>query len=202
MPRATRSSSWARTRQSWSATCCRSNRPGCRRDDGSCGWRGSRIRPGVDTRVRGRDRPRMGARTRDSLYGSSRRDRGLAHQTSHSPRRHRRAKGGSTSMRIEIFLDDESVPRQTLRPPTTLELDTEGLTDGPHRLRVHAIGDSGTVGVEEIPFTVRNGPGIAVVGLSDGDTVRGRVALLVNALASRPGEAFAAERRAPAAAIA
>src|SRR2546430_4316601 len=65
--------------------------------------------------------------------------------------------------------DDESVPRQTLRPPATLELDTEGLTDGPHRLRVHAIGDSGTVGVEEIPFTVRNGPGIAVVGLSDGD---------------------------------
>src|SRR2546422_11253918 len=97
-------------------------------------------------------------------------------------------------MRIEIFLDDESVPRQTLRPPATLELDTEGLTDGPHRLRVHAIGDSGTVGVEEIPFTVRNGPGIAVVGLSDGDTVRGRVPLLVNAFASRPGEAFEPER--------
>ena len=71
-------------------------------------------------------------------------------------------------MRIEIFIDDESVPRQTLVPPATLELDTEGLTDGPHRLRVHAIEDSGTIGVEVIPFTVRNGPGIAVVGLSDG----------------------------------
>ena len=75
-------------------------------------------------------------------------------------------------------------------PPATLELDTEGLADGPHRLRVHAIEDSGTVGVEEIPFTVRNGPGIAVVGLSDGDTVRGRIPLLVNAFASRPGDAF------------
>ena len=93
-------------------------------------------------------------------------------------------------MRIEIFIDDESVPRQTLEPPATLELDTEGLADGPHRLRVHAIDESGTVGVEEIPFTVRNGPGIAVVGLSDGDTVRGRVPLLVNAFASRPGDAF------------
>src|SRR2546427_670121 len=62
-------------------------------------------------------------------------------------------------MRIEIFIDDEPVPRQTLQPPATLELDTEGLADGPHRLRVHAIEDSGTVGVEEIPFTVRNGPG-------------------------------------------
>ena len=88
-------------------------------------------------------------------------------------------------MRIEIFIDEESVPRQTLEPPATLELDTEGLADGPHRLRVHAIEDSGTVGVEEIPFTVRNGPGIAVVGLSDGDTVRGRIPLLINAFASR-----------------
>src|SRR5262252_6429393 len=93
-------------------------------------------------------------------------------------------------MRIEIFIDDESRPRQALVPPATLELDTEGLADGPHRLRVHAIEDSGTVGVEEIPFTVRNGPGIAVVGLSDGDEVRGRVPLLVNAFASRPGDVF------------
>jgi mono/diheme cytochrome c family protein len=93
-------------------------------------------------------------------------------------------------MRIEVFVDDEPVPRQTLVPPATLELDTEGLADGPHRLRVRAIEDSGTVGVEEIPFTVRNGPGIAVVGLSDGDTVRGRIPLLVNAFASRPGDVF------------
>ena len=97
-------------------------------------------------------------------------------------------------MRIEIFVDGEPVPRQTLRPPATLELDTEGLADGPHRLRVHAIEDSGTVGVEEIPFTVRNGPGIAVVGLSDGDTVRGRIPLIVNAFASRPGDAFEPQR--------
>lgn len=93
-------------------------------------------------------------------------------------------------MRIEVFVDDESVPRYRLEPPATLELDTEGLADGPHRLRVHAIDDSGPVGVEEIPFTVRNGPGIAVVGLADGDTVRGRIPLLVNAFASRPGDTF------------
>ena len=93
-------------------------------------------------------------------------------------------------MRIEVFIDDESVPRYRLVPPATLELDTDGLADGPHRLRVHAIEDSGTIGVENIPFTVRNGPGIAVVGLSDGDTVRGRIPLLVNAFASRPGDTF------------
>jgi len=93
-------------------------------------------------------------------------------------------------MRIEIFVDDESAPRQTVEPPATFDLDTEGLSDGAHRLRVRAIDDSGMVGVEEIPFTVRNGPGIAIVGLSDGDTVRGRIPLLVNAFASRPGDTF------------
>ena len=93
-------------------------------------------------------------------------------------------------MRIEVFIDDESAPRYRLEPPAALELDTEGLPDGPHRLRIHAIEDSGPVGVEEIPFTVRNGPGIAVVGLSDGETIRGRIPLLVNAFASRPGDTF------------
>src|SRR5262249_54091847 len=132
----------------------------------------------------------MGARARGSLHGASGGDRGHAHQAADPPRRHRGAEEGIASMRIEIFIDDESVPRQTLEPPATLELDTERLTDGPHRLRVHAIEDSGTVGVEEIPFIIRNGPGIAVVGLSDGDTVRGRIPLLINAFASRPGEAF------------
>jgi len=93
-------------------------------------------------------------------------------------------------VRIEVFIDDETKPRYRLEPPASLELDTEGLADGPHRLRVHAIEDSGPVGVEEIPFTVRNGPGIAVVGLSDGETIRGRIPLLVNAFASRPGDTF------------
>ena len=93
-------------------------------------------------------------------------------------------------MRIEVFVDDDPAPRYTLTPPATLTLDTEGLTDGPHRLRVRAIDDSGTVGVEDIPFVVRNGPGIAVVGLAGGETVRGRVPLLVNAFASRPGDVF------------
>jgi len=93
-------------------------------------------------------------------------------------------------VRIEVFIDDESAPRYRLEAPATLELDTEGLADGPHRLRVRAVEDSGPVGVEEIPFTVRNGPGIVVVGLADGETIRGRIPLLVNAFASRPGDAF------------
>src|SRR5262245_53598742 len=141
-------------------------------------------------RGRGRDCAHLGPRSRASLHGEPTRDRSRPHQTPHSPRRHGRAAGGPTSVRVEIFIDDEPAPRQTLEPPATLELDTADLPDGVHRLRVHAIEDSGPVGVEEIPFTVRNGPGIAVVGLSDGETIRGRVPLLFNAFASRPGDTF------------
>ena len=93
-------------------------------------------------------------------------------------------------MRIEVFVDGEPEPRQRLAPPASFELDTTGLADGPHLLRIRAVDDSGSVGIEEIPFTVRNGPGIALIGLAEGETVRGKVSLLVNAFAARHGDVF------------
>lgn len=93
-------------------------------------------------------------------------------------------------MKIEVFVDDEDQPRHRLDPPGTFDLDTLGLGDGPHLLRIRATDEDGSVGVEEIPFTVRNGPGIVLVGLADGETIRGRVSLLVNAFASKPGDVF------------
>ena len=93
-------------------------------------------------------------------------------------------------MRIHVFVDDERESRAILDPPATFELDTTRLSDGRHRLRVQAIDDDGTVGVEEIPFIVRNGPGIAVVGLSREEAVRGQVPIVLNAFSSRPGDAF------------
>ena len=93
-------------------------------------------------------------------------------------------------MRIDVFVDDERAPRASFGPPGQLELDTSDLADGPHVLRVRAAGDEGPEGSEEIPFVVRNGPGIAVVGLRRQEVVRGRVPLLVNAYESRPGEEF------------
>ena len=93
-------------------------------------------------------------------------------------------------MRIHVFLDDDPQTRAILDPPATFELDTTQLADGPHRLRVQAIDEDGTVGVEEIPFIVRNGPGIDVVGLSTGKAIQGRVPILLNAFSSRVGDAF------------
>ena len=97
-------------------------------------------------------------------------------------------------MRIHVFLDDEPVTRAVLDPPATFELDTTQLADGRHRLRVQAIDEDGTVGVEEIPFIVRNGPGIDVVGLSTGKAIQGRVPILLNAFSSRLGDTFESVR--------
>src|SRR5260370_29945988 len=99
------------------------------------------------------------------------------------PRRRR-----GTRMRVDVFVEDERVPRASFDPPGQLELDTSDLEDGPHVLRVRAAEGEGSAGNEEIPFVVRNGPGIAVVGLRKQEVVPGRAPILVNAYHSRLGE--------------
>lgn len=93
-------------------------------------------------------------------------------------------------MKIQLFVDDETEPRATLDPPAPFDLDTTNLTDGSHVLRLRAVEDDGSTGVHEISFTVRNGPGIAVVGLAEDEIVQGRIPLLVNAYSSRVGDVF------------
>lgn len=93
-------------------------------------------------------------------------------------------------MRIELFVDDETEPRASQEAPGSFDLDTTDLADGPHRLVVRAHEPGGIPAVEVIPFTVRNGPGIAVFGLRESETVRGRIPILVNAYASRLGDEF------------
>lgn len=93
-------------------------------------------------------------------------------------------------MKIDVYLDDDAEPRATLDPPARFELDTTQLADGRHRVRVLATDDDGSVGVEEIPFIVRNGPGIDVFGLSAGEAVRGQLPILLNAFSGRPGDTF------------
>lgn len=93
-------------------------------------------------------------------------------------------------MRIDVFVDDDREPRASFEPPGEFELDTSDLPDGSHVLHVRASGGDGPAGNDEIPFVVRNGPGIAVVGLRRQEVVRGRVPILVNAYEGRPGDVF------------
>ncbi|MGH9891614.1 MAG: c-type cytochrome [bacterium] len=92
-------------------------------------------------------------------------------------------------MKIEVFIDQDTDPRQILDPPEAFRLDTTGLADGPHVLRLKAIDTDGTTGLMEIPFSVRNGPGIAV-GIREGDVLKGQVSVLINAYSSKVGDVF------------
>ena len=70
------------------------------------------------------------------------------------------------------------------------DLDTTRLVDGPHELLVVARSTSGQEGVQRIPFIVRNGPAITVLGLSDHDTVSDVVPLTVSAYGSERTDSF------------
>lgn len=82
---------------------------------------------------------------------------------------------------VEVYLDGSAEPFATHVPPARFELDTTRLEDGDHTLRFVARDASGRRGLRMVSFTVRNGPGIAIDGVRDGDVVDGRLSLLVNA---------------------
>jgi hypothetical protein len=85
---------------------------------------------------------------------------------------------------IQIYLDDNPQPIIDRELPTDITLDTLSLTDGAHRLVVRAEGANGRKGVEEIPFVVRNGPGIVVSGLRPNSIRSGAVRFTVDAFST------------------
>ena len=86
--------------------------------------------------------------------------------------------------RVRVYLDDNPKPIIDQELPTAVTLDTRSLEDGPHRLLIRAQGQSGSEGVEELPFQVHNGPGIIVSGLRPNSTRRGEVRFTIDAFSS------------------
>lgn len=84
-------------------------------------------------------------------------------------------------IRIRVYLDDVTTPFQELANGEKFNFDTTEVPDGRHTLRLETVEDGRVTGVREVPFVVRNGPGIAVAGIRAGDEVRGDLRLLVNA---------------------
>ncbi|NYT61761.1 cytochrome C [Alcaligenaceae bacterium] len=100
--------------------------------------------------------------------------------------------------RICIYLDDSAEPIADYQPPVTVNLNTRGLPDGKHQLRIEARNHSGHIGVRNVPFQVRNGPGITVTGLQDNTIVHGELNFTVNAFgAEEPFEPRQAESPSP-----
>jgi hypothetical protein len=91
---------------------------------------------------------------------------------------------------IKVFLDDEEKPFAEFRPPVKFVLDTTKIPDGKHLLKVVARSSNNVEGVKEIPFEVRNGPEIAVVGLKAGEIVDNQVAITLNSYGSERQDEF------------
>ena len=83
--------------------------------------------------------------------------------------------------KVIIFVDDESQPVGEFVTPVNFELDTRKLTDGSHQLKIVSKDPTGKEGIRIVPFTVRNGPAIAIDGLDDNDVVDGILPLMINA---------------------
>lgn len=82
---------------------------------------------------------------------------------------------------IFIFLDDETKPTAEVKSPVSFELDTRKLVDGPHSLKIISKDPTGKEGIRVIHFEVKNGPAIAVEGISENAVVDGVLPIMINA---------------------
>ena len=95
-----------------------------------------------------------------------------------------------TQQTIRLFIDDSPVPFGEYAPPVKIDFDTTRLVDGDHVMKVVARSSNGKEGIRLIPFTVRNGPAISIIGLDEGDTVSDIIPVTVSAYGSEQTDAF------------
>lgn len=82
---------------------------------------------------------------------------------------------------IFLFIDDEPTPYGQFLAPVKFDLDTSKLVDGEHVLKIVSKDPNGKEGIRKIPFTVRNGPDIALEGIAENDVVDGIIPIMINA---------------------
>lgn len=83
--------------------------------------------------------------------------------------------------KIMLFVDNDFQPIAEMSTPVQFDLDTRKLTDGEHTLKIVSKSPAGREGIRKIKFIVRNGPAIAVEGLSENQIVDGTIPLMINA---------------------
>lgn len=91
---------------------------------------------------------------------------------------------------VKVFLDEDSRPFAEFAPPVKFVLDTTKIPDGKHQLRIIARSSKGAEGVKTIPFEVRNGPDISVVGLRENEVVDTQIPITINAYGSETNDEF------------
>ena len=87
----------------------------------------------------------------------------------------------NTKSTVIIFVDEDPKPYGEFSAPINFELDTTKLVDGEHTLTIVSKDPLGKEGIRKIPFTVRNGPAIAIEGLNENAIVDGIIPIMINA---------------------
>lgn len=95
---------------------------------------------------------------------------------------------------IKLFGREDPAPFAEFAPPVKFLFDTTKLPDGPHSLRIVARSTNGVEGVRTIPFEVRNGPAITVLGLKPNEVVDDRIPITINAYGSERNDVFMINR--------
>jgi len=91
---------------------------------------------------------------------------------------------------IKVFIDDEKKPIAQVEAPSKILFDTTKLVDGKHTLKLVARSSSDKEGIKLIPFEVRNGPDISVIGLQADDVVSEQLPITINAYGSERKDMF------------
>lgn len=91
---------------------------------------------------------------------------------------------------VKVFLDDNLVPFAEFVPPVKFVFDTTKIPDGKHTLKVVAKSTKEVEGVKLIPFEVRNGPAISILGLKEGEVINEQVPITINAYGSERNDVF------------
>ncbi|WP_277633030.1 cytochrome C [Avrilella dinanensis] len=91
---------------------------------------------------------------------------------------------------IKVFLDDEPKAFAEFTPPVKFILDTTKITDGKHTLKIVAKSTNNVEGIRLIPFEVRNGPSISVVGLKENEIINEQIPITINSYGSERNDVF------------
>jgi hypothetical protein len=95
--------------------------------------------------------------------------------------------------KIKLFLDDEKTPFAEFSSPVKFVLDTTKIPDGKHSLKIVAKSTNEIEGIKTIPFEVKNGPQIDIIGLKDNDSVSEQLPITINAYGSERNDVFIIE---------
>ncbi|MBW7870214.1 MAG: cytochrome C [Flavobacteriia bacterium] len=96
----------------------------------------------------------------------------------------------SSHKKVRVFMDNDPKPFAEFDSPVKFILDTTKIPDGKHEMKIVSTSSSGKEGIKVIPFEVRNGPMIYVLGLKENDSVSEKIPITINSYGSERHDVF------------